>query len=216
MGLFDSRVTQTLAFLAWVAVLLIVYTLGGDLRPDESYRYLFDTAFNIGTGVSNISERSELVTLFSVFVMLSGYFAVSLFWTDFVGYVLGQEEAMYSTSFRDLLNTGKHYSKVIEESTGISRAAWAYIVTLVWLVLGVAMGMIMEDFSFVVALNFAVGLLTSTGSQQCSNEVLNNYLTGTYMLIGIPLLAVSTSIFISAQPKYYQRVSSQDGARVDL
>ena len=216
MGLFDSRVTQTIVFLAWVALLLLVYTLGGDLRADEAYRYLFDTAFNIGTGVSNVSENSEAITLFSVVVMLSGYFMVSLFWTDFIGYVLGQEETMYSTSFRDLLNTGKHYSKVIEESTGISRAAWAYIITLCWLVLGVIMGMLMENMSFIVALNFAVGLLTSTGSQQCSNEVLNNYLTGTYMLIGIPLLAVSTSIFISAQPTNYRRVASNDGSRVDL
>ena len=78
------------------------------------------------------------------------------------------------------------------------------------------MGMVMENMSFIVALNFAVGLLTSTGSQQCSNEMLNNYLTGTYMLIGIPLLAVSTSIFISAQPTNYQRVASSDGSRVDL
>jgi hypothetical protein len=43
--------------------------------------------------------------------------------------------------------------------------------------------------------------------------MLNNYLTGTYMLIGIPLLAVSSSILISGQPTTYERVN--DG-RIDL
>jgi len=214
MGLFDSRITQLLSFVAWVAAVMLIYTLAGDLRADEAYRYMLDVGFNIGTGVGNINEKDEGITLFTVIVMLSGYFAVALFWSDFVGYLLGQEEAMYSSSFKDLLNTGKHYSLVIEESTGISRNAWAYLVTVVWLALGVVMGMVMEEMSFVVALNFAVGLMTSTGSQQCSNEMLNNYLTGTYMLIGIPLLAVSTGIIISGQPSTYQRVS--DGRRVDL
>jgi len=214
MGLFDSRITQLLSFTVWVAAVMLIYTLAGDLRADEAYRYMLDVGFNIGTGVGNISEKDEGITLFTVIVMLTGYFAVALFWSDFVGYLLGQEEAMYSSSFKDLLNTGKHYSRVIEESTGISRNAWAYSITIVWLSLGVLMGMVMEEMSFVVALNFAVGLMTSTGSQQCSNEMLNNYLTGTYMLIGIPLLAVSTSILISGQPSTYQRVS--DGRRVDL
>jgi len=214
MGLFDSRLTQLLSFLTWVAVAMLIYTLAGELRPDEAYRYLLDCGFNIGTGVGNISENSEGITLFTVLVMLTGYFVVALFWADFVGYLLGQEEAMYSSSFRNLLNTGKHYSRVIEESTGISRNAWAYSLTGVWLALGVLLGMLMEEMSFVVALNFAVGLMTSTGSQQCSNEMLNNYLTGSYMLIGIPLLAVSTGIFISGQPTTYERVS--DGRRVDL
>ena len=214
MGLFDSRITQLLSFAVWVAAVMLIYTLAGDLRADEAYRYMLDVGFNIGTGVGNISEKDEGITLFTVIVMLTGYFAVALFWSDFVGYLLGQEEAMYSSSFKDLLNTGKHYSRVIEESTGISRNAWAYSITIVWLALGVVMGMVMEEMSFVVALNFAVGLMTSTGSQQCSNEMLNNYLTGTYMLVGIPLLAVSTSILISGQPSTYQRVS--DGRRVDL
>lgn len=214
MGLFDSRLTQFLSFAAWVAAVMLIYTLAGDLRADEAYRYMLDVGFNIGTGVGNISEKDEVITLFTVLVMLTGYFAVALFWSDFVGYLLGQEEAMYSSSFKDLLNTGKHYSRVIEESTGISRNAWAYSITVVWLALGVLMGMVMEEMSFVVALNFAVGLMTSTGSQQCSNEMLNNYLTGTYMLVGIPLLAVSTSVLISGQPSMYERVS--DGRRVDL
>tara|TARA_B110000003_G_scaffold45821_2_gene43794 strand:+ start:695 stop:1339 length:645 start_codon:yes stop_codon:yes gene_type:complete len=214
MGLFDNRLVQLLSFLAWIAVVMLVYTLSGELRPDESYRYMLDVGFNIGTGVGNISEKDEWITLFTVFVMLTGYFAVALFWVDFVSYLVNGEEAVYSSGFKALLNTGTHYSRVVEESTGITRSSWAYLLTLVWLALGVVMGMVMEDMSFITALNFAVGLMTSTGSQQCSNEMLNNYLTGSYMLIGIPLLAMTSAVFIASQPSDYTRVA--DAGRLDL
>lgn len=214
MGLFDNRLVQLLSFLAWIAVVMLVYTLSGELRPDESYRYMLDVGFNIGTGVGNISEKDEWITLFTVFVMLTGYFAVALFWVDFVSYIVNGEEAVYSSGFKALLNTGTHYSRVVEETTGITRSSWAYLLTLVWLALGVVMGMVMEDMSFITALNFAVGLMTSTGSQQCSNEMLNNYLTGSYMLVGIPLLAMTSAVFISSQPSDYMRVA--DAGRLDL
>ena len=214
MGLFDNRLVQLLSFLAWIAVVMLVYTLSGELRPDESYRYMLDVGFNIGTGVGNISEKDEWITLFTVFVMLTGYFAVALFWVDFVSYLVNGEEAVYSSGFKALLNTGTHYSRVVEEATGITRSSWAYLLTLVWLALGVVMGMVMEDMSFITALNFAVGLMTSTGSQQCSNEMLNNYLTGSYMLVGIPLLAMTFAVFISSQPSDYTRVA--DAGRLDL
>ena len=35
MGLFDSRLVQLLSFLAWIAVVMLLYTLAGDLRADE-------------------------------------------------------------------------------------------------------------------------------------------------------------------------------------
>jgi hypothetical protein len=216
MGLFDSRIVQLVSFLAWILVVMLVYTLSGDLRADEAYRYMFDVGFNIGTGVGNISEKDEMITLFTVFVMLTGYFAVALFWVDFISYIVNGEEAVYSSSFKSLLNTGKHYSIAIEEATGITRASWAYILTFVWLCLGVVMGVVMEEMSFVTALNFAVGLMTSTGSQQCSNKELNNYLTGTYMLIGIPLLAMTSAVFIASNPTTYSRVGASDAGRLDL
>ncbi len=214
MGLFDSRVTQLIVFLVWVLVVMLVYTLAGDMSADEAYRYLWDISLNIGTGVGNINEKDELITLFSVFTMLSGYFMVALFYVDFISYVVGQEESMYSTSFKKLFNTGTHYSKKLEQATGITRAAYAYTLTLVWLVCGVLLGMY-EDKSFIVSLSYSVGMMTSTGSQQPKNEPLSNWLAGTFMLIGIPLLSISTTIFIASNPSTYTRVSSEEG-RVDL
>ena len=216
MGLFDSRLVQLLSFLAWIVVVMLVYTLSGELRADEAFRYMFDVGFNIGTGSGNISEKDEMITLFTVFVMLTGYFAVALFWVDFVSYLVNGEEAVYSSGFKSLLNTGKHYSFVIEEATGITRSSWAYILTFVWLCLGVVMGVVMEEMSFITALNFAVGLMTSTGSQQCANEMLNNYLTGIYMLVGIPLLAMTSAVFIASNPTTYSRVGDSDAGRLDL
>ena len=214
MGLFDSRITQLLVFLGWVLVIMLVYTLAGDLSADESFRYMWDLGLNIGTGVGNINEKDEMITLFSVFTMLSGYFMVALFYVDFISYVVGQEESMYSTSFKKLFMTGTHYSKRLERATGISRAAYAYTLTLVWLALGVVLGMVVEDQSFIVSLSYSIGMMTSTGSQQPKNEPLSNWLAGTFMLIGIPLLSISTTIFLAAQPTNYERVSSD--SRVDL
>lgn len=214
MGLFDSRLTQLITFLVWVAVVMLVYALAGDLRADESWRYLWDMSLNIGTGQGNIAEKDEYITLFTVFTMLSGYFIVALFYVDFISYVVGQEESMYSSSFKQLFSTGTHYSRRLEEATGVSRAAYAYILTFVWFCGGVAMGMIQEEFSFIEALSFSAGLMTSTGSQQCANNELSNWLTGGFMLVGIPLLSITTTVFIAGQPTTYSRVA--DGSRVDL
>jgi len=42
--------------------------------------------------------------------------------------------------------------------------------------------------------------MTSTGSQQPGNNRTSNVLAGIYMLVGIPLLAVATTLLIEALP----------------
>ena len=65
---------------------------------------------------------------------------------------------------------------------------------------------------FLIALNFAVGLVTTTGSQQPKNEAVNNVVTGTYLLIGAPLFAFTMARFLSSlqRRESYEALDRED------
>ena len=86
-----------------------------------------------------------------------------------------------------------------------------YLLTLGFFVLGVLFGVYLEGMTFLVAINFAVGLLTTTGSQTCKNAAINNVITGTYMLFGIPLYAFTLGRVLKSLPQ-----ATYEGVRDDL
>ena len=86
-----------------------------------------------------------------------------------------------------------------------------YIMTILYLILGILIGVYMEGFTFLIALNFAIGLLTTTGSQEPKNEAINNVVTGTYLLIGVPLFAFTMARFLSSlQRESYEALDRED------
>ena len=214
--LFKSRGCQLLTFLLWIVLFSSVYVFVGDLKFDEAFRYLFDVGFNIGTGTGNIAEKDDVVTFVTVIVMLTGYFLVALFWTDFIAFILGQEESIHMEMFKDLFQTGRKGARKVQMLLGcFTPSSLAYTLMLLWLILGVLIGVYVEEYNFVYALNYAVGLCTSTGSQQPKNEPLNNYIAAVYMLFGIPLTAMTVAIFIDSMPKkQYKAVGNSE--RMDL
>ena len=193
----SNRSLQLEVFLLWIVASMCFYCWQSNMTTDQAWRYTFDVGFNIGTGEGNINEKDDGTSMGSVAVMLSGYFLVALFWTDFVAFLLGKEDAQHCATFQELFVSGSRLFKTL----GVSQQRLvAYSALLVWTTVGVLIGVYQEGFSFVVALNFAVGLMTSTGSQQPGNNPTSNVLAGFYMLVGIPLLAVATTLLIEALP----------------
>ena len=85
-----------------------------------------------------------------------------------------------------------------------------YLLTLAFFIVGVLFGVYLEGMTFIVAVNYAIGLLTTTGSQQPKNEAISNVVAGTYMLIGIPLFAFTMGRIIASLPKErYERVETR-------
>ena len=195
------RVLQLLIFIVVFLALLFCYTQFATLRLDEAYRYLIDVSFNTGTGVSNIVEKDDLVALLTTIVMLAGNFLNAFFWYDFVAFFVGG--TMNSDFCREFMT-------VCDRNISNMNL---YLLTFAFLVVGVLFGVYLEGMTFIVAINYAIGLLTTTGSQQPKNEPISNVVAGTYMLIGIPLFAFTMGRFIASLPKeQYEKVEG----RLDL
>ena len=194
------RVLQLFIFIVVFLALLLCYTQFATLRLDEAYRYLIDVSFNTGTGVSNVVEKDDLVALLTTIVMLAGNFLNAFFWYDFVAFFVGQREAMNSDFCRDFMAACDR---------NISNMN-LYLLTLAFFIVGVLFGVYLEGMTFIVAVNYAIGLLTTTGSQQPKNEAISNVVAGTYMLIGIPLFAFTMGRIIASLPKErYERVETR-------
>jgi hypothetical protein len=195
-----NRLLQFLLFLIVFIVLLFCYTEFATLRLDEAYRYLIDVSFNTGTGVANIVEKDDWVALLTTVVMLIGNFLNAFFWYDFIAFFVGNRDAMNSDFCREFMTS---CDRNISNRT-------LYLLTFGFLVIGILFGVYLEGMTFLVALNYAVGLLTTTGSQTCKNEAINNVITGTYMLLGIPLFAFTMTRFIKSLPEArYERVDGR-------
>ena len=192
-----NRLLQLLLFIALFLTLLFCYTQFATLRLDEAYRYLIDVSFNTGTGVSNVVEKDDLVALLTTIVMLVGNFLNAFFWYDFVAFFVGQRDAMNLDFCREFMTACDNNISNLQ----------LYALTTVFLIVGTLFGVYLEGMTFIVAINYAVGLLTTTGSQQPKNEPLSNIVAGTYMLIGIPLFAFTMGRIVSSLPKArYERV----------
>lgn len=192
MGVCNNRKTQLIFFFLWIGVVILFYSVVGELKFHEAFRYTFDVGFNTGTGVGNISEKNEWVTLWSVIVMWSGQLFVTLVWSDFIAFLLGQEEKMASTMFRDILTFGREMA----QKRNVNGETFIYFVTILWIALGTVWGYTVEEFNFVTALNYAVGIMSSTGSQTAANQSSSNIFTGLFLLTGMPIFALMTSTFI--------------------
>ena len=204
----SNRSLQLEVFLLWIVASMLFYCWQSNMTADQAWRYTFDVGFNIGTGEGNINEKDDGTSMGSVVVMLSGYFLVALFWTDFVAFLLGKEDAQHCATFQELFVGGSRLFKTL----GVSQQRLvAYNALLVWTIIGVCIGVYQEGFSYVVALNFAVGLMTSTGSQQPDNNPTSNLLAGFYMLVGIPLLAIATTLLIESLPPSQCTDTEQEG-----
>ena len=84
-----------------------------------------------------------------------------------------------------------------------------YLLTLAFFIVGVLFGVYLEGMTFIVAVNYAIGLLTTTGSQQPKQKQSATSLQ-VPMLIGIPLFAFTMGRIIASLPKErYERVETR-------
>ena len=196
-----QRLLQLLLFCLTFLIFIFLYSQFGELRLDESFRYFIDVAMNTGTGSSNIVEKDDLTSLITTCAMLLGYFFNLFFWYDFIAFVVGKRDAMNSDFCKSFLDTCDRNIESMQ----------LYTMTILYLILGILIGVYMEGFTFLIALNFAIGLLTTTGSQEPKNEAINNVVTGTYLLIGVPLFAFTMARFLSSlQRESYEALDRED------
>lgn len=179
----------------WIAPVLLLnilvfYVLNNSFTFAAAFRYAVDMGFNVGMGDGNLNE-DELSLFVTTVWMLVGYFIVFNWWFVIIQTIMGNT---VDNSLGTVAQTGHNKVKWFSELTGLSPAALSGVVTTVWGVNGVIFGVVVEEWSILKSVNFAVGGMTTTGSQLVSNTALSNTLGGIYMLIGVPLLSITLSL----------------------
>tara|TARA_B110000093_G_C12960221_1_gene406890 strand:+ start:2397 stop:3014 length:618 start_codon:yes stop_codon:yes gene_type:complete len=175
--------------------ILFFYVFYNDYTVAAAFRYTFDMAFNIGMGEGNLKEDSTSLFVTAIW-MLVGYFVVFKWWLTIVQTIMGNDS---------VLSSGHKKFKTLSKWFGCTPLTLSITTTLVWGTFGIIIGIVVEKWSFSKSLNFAVGGMTTSGSQLVSNTNVSNILGGIFILLGVPFLSITMSLaLIQEDNKLFQ------------
>ena len=166
--------------------IILFYVLYNDYTVAAAFRYTFDMAFNIGMGDGNLDEDNTSLFVTAIWMLL-GYFVVFKWWLTIVQTIMGNDS---------ILSSGHKKIRTLTNWLGCTPLTFSIIVTTIWGIFGVFIGIVVEQWSFSKSLNFAVGGMTTTGSQLVSNTNISNILGGIFVLLGVPLLSITMSLVL--------------------
>jgi len=191
-GLFAECMNRVIAVGSAVTVASF-YTVYNAWRLDQTLRYLVDLGFNIGMGDGNISEKDDVSLLVSTAWMLVGSFVFFNWCFAIVKATLGHES---SGVLHRIAVASRRNMAWVSEKTQLSPNTLAVLVAVLWCAFGVSIGVFVQHWSFIKALNFAVGGMTTTGSQQVKDTPVANILCAVFLFGGVPLLTLAASVVV--------------------
>jgi hypothetical protein len=183
--------------------IIFFYVFYNDYTVAEAFRYSFDTAFNIGMGDGNLNEDNTSLFVTTIWMLL-GYFVVFKWWLTIIQTVMGNDS---------ILSSGHKKIQTFTNWLGCTPLTFSIIVTVIWGIFGVFIGIIVEKWSFSKSLNFAVGGMTTTGSQLISNTNVSNILGGIYILFGVPLLSITASLVLVEENSTQKAQKAQQNSK---
>lgn len=184
---------KTLIVVVFVTAIVLFYTFYNEFTFSESLRYIFDTGYNIGMGNGNIEEKDDVSLFVSSLWMLVGNVIFFQWCLALVKASLGMESSGMMHSVAD---RGRSIVQWISNVFHLTPQLFVTILIVLWTTFGICIGIIVEEWTFIKSLNFAIGGMTTTGSQLPSNSELSNILTAIFLAIGVPLLSIVSSVVI--------------------
>lgn len=155
-------------------------------------RYVFDMGYNIGMGDSNIQE-DDVSLLITSFWMLIGNV---IFFQWCLALVKSSLSIESSGIFHNVADKTRVTVKQLSGMTGLSPQTVVIPLLIIWTIFGVCIGVLVEKWSLLKSFNFAIGGMTTTGSQLVSNTTLSNILSTIFLAIGVPLFSIVTSVVV--------------------
>lgn len=178
--------------LVFVTTMVLFYILYNSFTFAATIRYIFDMGFNVGMGEGNLPEN-DLSLLMSSFWMLVGHLIFFQWCLALVRTSLGIDaDGVLQTMAKKSQNTVKTVSK----KTNLTPQVVVIVLLVLWIAFGVCIGVFVEKWSFIRSVNFAIGGMTTTGSQLVSNTVVSNFLCTLFLAFGVPLLSIVSTIVL--------------------
>ena len=182
---------NTLFTLIFVTAIVLFYTFYNSFTFSEILRYVFDMGYNVGMGDGNINEKDDISLFVTSIWMLIGNVIFFQWCLALVKASLGMPS---SGLMRGVADKSRSVVQWISDVLHLSNKLFVIILIVLWTTFGICIGVLVEKWTFVKSLNFAIGGMTTTGSQLPSNSELSNILTAIFLAIGVPLLSIVSSV----------------------
>jgi len=147
--------------------------------------------YNVGMGDGNINEKDDISLFVTSIWMLIGNVIFFQWCLALVKASLGMPS---SGLMRGVADKSRSVVQWISDVLHLSNKLFVIILIVLWTTFGICIGVLVEKWTFVKSLNFAIGGMTTTGSQLPSNSELSNILTAIFLAIGVPLLSIVSSV----------------------
>jgi len=184
---------NTLFTLIFVTAIVLFYTFYNSFTFSETLRYVFDIGYNTGMGEGNISEKDDLSLFVTSIWMIIGN-------VIFFQWCLALVKASVGIPSTGLMHGVADKSRSIVQwiSSVLHLTPQLFVILLIvlWTTFGICIGVLVEEWTFIKSLNFAIGGMTTTGSQLPSNSELSNVLSGIFLAIGVPLFSIVSSVVL--------------------
>lgn len=191
----DSHIQKmdTLFTLVFVTAIVLFNYFYNSFTFSETLRYMFDMGYNIGMGNGNINEKDDMSLFATSLWMLFGNVIFFKWCLALVKASLGMES---SGLMHGVADKGRTIVQWVSSVFHLPPKIFVIILIVLWTTFGICIGVIVEEWTFIKSLNFAIGGMTTTGSQLPDNNELSNILTAIFLAIGVPLLSIVTSVVI--------------------
>ena len=178
--------------LTTVLFITLFYTFYNSFTFPETMRYVFDMGYNIGMGDSNIQEN-DVSLLVTSFWMLIGNV---IFFQWCLALVKSSLAIESSGIFHNVAGKTRETVQKMSTRARLPPQVLAIILVVIWTIFGIGIGVLVEEWSLLKSFNFAIGGMTTTGSQLVSNTTLSNILSTVFLAIGVPLFSIVTSVVV--------------------
>ncbi len=153
-------------------------------------QYAIFSIWVTGMGEGNIDEDNFSLVVTS-FWMLFGNIIFFQWCLALVKASLGMERLGL---LHNVADRSRSIIQWISTVFGLTPQALVILLIILWTTFGICIGVLVEEWTFIKSLNFAIGGMTTTGSQLVSNTTLSNVLTT--RAVGVPLLSIVSSVVL--------------------
>ena len=154
---------------------------------------MFDIGYNTGMGEGNINEKDDLSLFVTSIWMIIGN-------VIFFKWCLALAKASLGMPSTGLMHGVADKSRSVVQwiSSVLHLTPQLFVILLIvlWTTFGICIGVLVEEWTFVKSLNFAIGGMTTTGSQLPSNSELSNVLSAIFLAVGVPLFSIVSSVVL--------------------
>ena len=201
-----------------ILLLVLVYFSGStyfhfvhnDWTLAQSFYYSVQSGLSIGFGV--LAETDDTSRLFTVVHVILGAILISLAFGLLLERVLDQiESRLVSNKIEGRSETS--FSSMI----GAALYSAEIALGIVWIMIGVFIGVKLEGWSVTHSLYYAVTGISTAGLEGPSNVDFNLWVTAFYVLIGVPIFSSATGKVASSILEYrrlYKLQASVQSAQI--